>query len=45
MCLAIKGSAISNTEAAEIILCKMKYVFHKPLQAVCKLGLLHCVCW
>jgi hypothetical protein len=38
MYLALKYLAISNTEAAEVILCKMKYVFHKHLQAICKLG-------
>jgi hypothetical protein len=27
--MATKDSTISNTEAAGVILCKMKYVFHK----------------
>jgi len=43
--MAIKDSAINNTEAAEVMLSKMKYVFHKPLQAVCKVGLFNRVCW
>jgi hypothetical protein len=43
--MASKDSAINNTETAEVILCKMKYVFNKPLQAVYSLGLIHHVCW